>query len=317
MTLLVALVAQVLHLLLMLAAAPLALGLSRSLAARLAGRAGASPIQPWRDLWRLMRKQAVFAESASGLFENAPAAAFAATIVATALVPSFALGMPAAGLGDLIAVAGLLMLARVTLALAAMDSGTAVGGLGASRAMALAGMTEPALLLAIVPLALLVGTTNLDTMAGVLREGAVGLKLPLVLAVAALALVALSRLRAPDPAASPYSEVATGDAALAREYSGRSLGLLVWGDALRRLLWLSLLADVAVPVGLADAAGNPLWWVAGAAIWAVKMAALSVAVAVWQAAQPARAERWVRMLGAAVLLGLLAVAVLAVEGVGQ
>jgi len=316
-TLLFALVVQVLHLLLMLATAPLALGLSRSVAARLAGRAGASPIQPWRDLWRLLRKQAMFAESASGLFETAPAVAFAATLLATAMVPSFALGMPAAALGDLIAIAGLLMLARSTLALAAMDGGTAVGGLGASRAMAGACLTEPALLLAIFPLALLVGTTNLDTMAGVLREGAVGLKVPLVLAVAALAFVALSRLRAADPAASPFCEVATGEAALAREYSGRSLGLLVWGDALRRLLWLTLLADVAVPVGLADTAGNPLWWVTGAAIWAGKVAVLTVAVALWQAALPARAARWVQMLGAAVLLGLLASAFLVVEGVGQ
>jgi formate hydrogenlyase subunit 4 len=316
-TLLLALVVQVLHLLSMLAAAPLALGLSKSVAARLAGRAAASPIQPWRDLWRLLRKQAVFAESASGLFENAPAVAFAATVLAAAMVPSFALGMPAAAMGDLVAIAGLLMLARTTLALAAMDSGTAGGGLGASRAMARASVTEPALLLAIFPLALLAGTTNLDTMAGVLREGAVGLKMPLLLAFAALALVAFSRLRPAISAASPFAEMAATEDALAREYSGRPLGLLVWGDALRRLLWLSLLADVAVPVGLANAAGNPLWWVAGAAIWAVKISVLTVAVAIWHAALPDRAERWVGMLGAAALLGLLATAFLVVEGVGQ
>jgi formate hydrogenlyase subunit 4 len=307
---LVALAAQLLHLLLLPAAAPLALGASRAVAARLAGRAGPPVLQPWRDLLRLWRKQAVFAETASGLFEAAPAVAFAASWLAAALVPSFALGMAGAPVADLLVVAGLLLLARATLALAAMESGTALGGLGASRSMALTAFTEPALLLAVLPLALLVGTTNLDVMLGVLREGAVGLRVPLVLAVAALGVVAAARLRSEDPPIAPFAEAAMADDALGQEYAGRHLALLHWGAALRRLLWLGLLADLAAPFGLADAVGNPLGWLVGLIAWVGKVAVLTVALALWQSLRAGRAARPAEVFGAAVLLGLLAAAFL-------
>ena len=88
-----ALITQVLHLALMLAAAPLLVGITRWLKARLMGRRGASPLQPWRDLDKLLRKRPVLAENASWISEAAPHTAFAASLVAAALVPSFTRGM--------------------------------------------------------------------------------------------------------------------------------------------------------------------------------------------------------------------------------
>ena len=72
-----------------------------------------------------------------------PAVSFAAIAAAALLVPSFALGMTLAPLSDLIVIAGLLTLARCTLALAGMDVGTAFGGIGASRDMTFATFAEP------------------------------------------------------------------------------------------------------------------------------------------------------------------------------
>ena len=72
MSLLLALIAQILHGALMLAAGPLVVGFIRLVKARLLGRAGPSPLQPWRDLARLFRKQPVVAEGASWLFRAAP-----------------------------------------------------------------------------------------------------------------------------------------------------------------------------------------------------------------------------------------------------
>ena len=307
----IALLAQGLHLLLVLAAAPLAAGLSDRIAARLAGRAGPKLAAPWRDLMRLWRKQSVFAEAASGVFEVAPGLAFAATLLAAAFVPSFALGMAAAPVGDVLVVAGLLLLARVVLALAALESGTALGGIGASRSLALAAFTEPALPLALLPLALLVGTTNLDVMAGVLREGTLGLRAPLLLAICCAGVVAVTRLsRDAAPATTPFGEAAMTEDALAQEYGGRHLALLQWGTALRRLVWLSLLADLAAPFGLADAGAGPLWWLLGAALWAIKIAALTLALSLWQAARAGRPGRLEDAFGLALLLGLLAAALL-------
>jgi formate hydrogenlyase subunit 4 len=162
---LIALLVQVLHIALVLAAAPLLVGYLRRMKARLLGRGGPPLTQPWRDLARLARKQPVMAENASWLFAGAPAASFAATLAAAALVPSFALGMTTAPIADLLVIAGLLTLGRCTLALAGMDIGTAFGGIGASREMTFAVFAEPALLLVIFTLALLAGTTNLDAVA--------------------------------------------------------------------------------------------------------------------------------------------------------
>ena len=123
MSVLVALLAQALHVLLMLAAAPLVTGLIRTVKARLLGRVGPPILQPWRDLARLARKQPVLAENASWLFAGAPAVAFSATLAAAALVPSFALGMTTAPLADLLVIGGLLTVARCALGLAGMDVG--------------------------------------------------------------------------------------------------------------------------------------------------------------------------------------------------
>ena len=93
MNLLSGLIAQLLHIVLMATAAPTLIGLTGWLQARLAGRHGPPVLQPWRDLAKLLRKQTVMAESASGLTEWAPFVCAAAVAIAACLVPSFAWGM--------------------------------------------------------------------------------------------------------------------------------------------------------------------------------------------------------------------------------
>ena len=70
-----AILTQLLHLALVLAAAPLVVGGIRWLKARMMGRRGASPLQPWRDSGKLLRKRPVLAENASSSAEAAPYAA--------------------------------------------------------------------------------------------------------------------------------------------------------------------------------------------------------------------------------------------------
>jgi formate hydrogenlyase subunit 4 len=99
-------------------------------------RAGGPPVlQPYRDLLKLIRKQAVLAENASWLFRSGPYMIFAATWVAAALVPTFATGMIFSWAGDLIAIIALIGSARFFLALTGMDIGTSFGGIGSSREM--------------------------------------------------------------------------------------------------------------------------------------------------------------------------------------
>jgi hypothetical protein len=60
------------QMLLVLLLAPLLTGLTRKVRARILSRRGPSLIQPYRDLVRLMRKEAVLAENASWLFRGDP-----------------------------------------------------------------------------------------------------------------------------------------------------------------------------------------------------------------------------------------------------
>lgn len=315
MTLLAGLITLVLHLLLVIAAAPLVVGLVRKIKARLVGREGPPVIQAWRDTLRLLRKQPVVADGTSWLFRAAPSVGLAAILAALLLVPSFAFGMATAGASDLLVILGLLGLARCTLALAAMDSGTAFGGIGASREMLFAAFAEPALMLVVITLALLAGTTNLDVIASVLGSGVLGLRVSLALALGALMAVAIvecGRIPVDNPAT--HLELTMVHEAMVLEYSGRHLALIELAAALKLLLWFSLIATVFVPVGLAPPGVAPLSWAVGMLFWAGKMAVLGVMLAVFETTRAKmRVFRVPEFLGVAMLLAMLAAVLLLVS----
>jgi formate hydrogenlyase subunit 4 len=306
-TILAGILTQMLHLALVLAAAPLVLGGIRWTKARMMGRVGAHPLQPLRDLLKLLRKRPVLAENASWISRAAPYLGAAAALAALALVPSFSRGMLFAPLGDLILIAGLLALGRVALALAGLDVGTAFGGLGAAREMSFAALAEPALLLAVLILSMLAGSTGLETIAATFQEGGVGLRVSLVLALIALLAVAVAEnARIPVDNPATHLELTMVHEAMILEASGRHLALWEAAAALRLTLWLALIAAVFFPFGTAPAGFAPLGWIIGILLWAAKMAALCLALAAFESAiAKMRVFRVPEFLGVAVLLGLL------------
>jgi formate hydrogenlyase subunit 4 len=306
---------QVLHIALVLVGAPLLTGVVRWLKARMMGRRGADPLQPVRDLLKLLRKKPVLAENASVVSLAAPYLAVGAAVAAAALVPSFARGMAFAPLSDLILVAGLLALGRVAMALAGMDVGTPFGGLGASREMSFAALAEPALVVAALSLAILAGTTNLDAIAGAFRDGGLGLRVSLGLALVALLAVAVAEnARIPVDNPATHLELTMVHEAMILEASGRHLALWDFAAQMRLLLWLALLAAVFLPLGQAPAGAAPHLWVVGLLAWAVKMGGLALGLAAFESAiAKMRVFRVPEFLGAALLLGLLGAVLLFVS----
>jgi formate hydrogenlyase subunit 4 len=315
MLVLAAVLAQLLHLALMLVAAPLLVGGIGWLKARMMGRRGASPLQPYRDLDKLLRKRPVLAENASAVSELAPYLGFAACLAALALVPSFTLGMALAPAADLLLVAGLLALARMALALAGMDVGTAFGGLGAAREMSFASFAEPALLVAALSMVMLAGSSNLDQIVAALRDGGFGLRISLALAAAAMLAVAVAEnARIPVDNPATHLELTMVHEAMLLESSGRHLALWDAQAALRLTLWLALIAAIFLPFGTAPAGAGPLDWALGLLAWGAKMAGLAFALAVFESAiAKMRVFRVPEFLGAALLLALLAAALLFVS----
>ncbi len=312
---LAAILTQLLHVALVVLAAPLLVGGIRWLKARMLGRRGASPLQPWRDLDKLLRKRPVLAENASAVSEVAPYLGFAACLTALALVPSFALGMALAPLADLLLVAGLLALARMALALTGLDVGTAFGGLGAAREMSFASFAEPALLVAALSFVMLAGSSNLDQIAAALRDGGFGLRISLALAAAAMLAVAVAEnARIPVDNPATHLELTMVHEAMLLESSGRHLALWEAQAALRLTLWLALIVAIFLPFGTAPAGAGPLAWALGLLAWVVKMAGLALALAVFESAiAKMRVFRVPEFLGAALLLALLAAALLFVS----
>src|SRR4051794_23015850 len=180
------------QMLLLLLLAPLLTGFVRKAKARLLRRRGPSLVQPYRDLLRLLRKEVMLAENASWLFRAVPYLVFAVTWVAAALVPTFALGLTFSWSADLIAIVGLLGTARFFLALAGLDIGTSFGGIGSSREVMIASLAEPALIMVVFPLALIAGSTQLSTLAGIMATPQIGLRVSLGLALFALIIIAIA-----------------------------------------------------------------------------------------------------------------------------
>ncbi|MBX9635371.1 MAG: NADH-quinone oxidoreductase subunit H, partial [Magnetospirillum sp.] len=167
---------QLVQIILVVALAPLVTGYVRLVKARLNGRRGAPAWQPYRDLYRLLQKEAIIAHSASWIFRAAPYVAFASVWLAACIIPTFTTNIFLAPAADLIALVALLALGRFWIALAGMDVGTAFGGIGASREMLIASLAEPAMLMVSFSLSLVSGTTQPAQIVAFVLGGNVGIE---------------------------------------------------------------------------------------------------------------------------------------------
>jgi formate hydrogenlyase subunit 4 len=263
---------QGVQMMLVLALAPLLLGFTRKVKARLLRRRGPPLLQPYRDLLRLTRKEAVLADNASWLFRSGPYMIFATTWVAAALVPTFATGLEFSYVADLIVITALIGSARFFLALLGMDVGTSFGGIGSSREMMFASLAEPAMIMIAFTLALLAGSTQLSEIAHYMLTQA-SLRVSLGLALAALVIVALAEnARIPVDNPATHLELTMVHEAMVLEYSGRHLAVIEFAAALKLLLYLSLIGCIFVPWGLAPANGSIADYAIGIATYLGKLA---------------------------------------------
>ena len=300
-----------------LALAPLLTGYVRTLKARLLGRRGPPVLQPYRELVRLLRKEAVLADTASWVFRVAPYLVFATIWVAAALVPTFAAGLLLSYAADMIAIVALLASARFMLALAGLDVGTSFGGIGSSREMMIASLAEPAMLMVVFTLSLLAGSTQLSSIAAFMQGPGVGLRVSLGLALVGLVMVALAEnARIPVDNPATHLELTMVHEAMILEYSGRHLALVEAAAAVKLLLYLSIIACVFVPWGIAVAGQGFAAYLVGLGAYLAKLAVGGFLLAVFETAiAKMRVFRVPDFLGAALMLGLLATLLLFVSRV--
>lgn len=265
-----------LHLLLLLALAPLVTGCIRSWKAKLQMRQGPPPWQPYLDLLKMWRKDMVISEHASWVFSAAPHIVFVTALLAGLMIPFLQTKAPLSSFGGALAVIGLLALGRFFLALAGLDPASAFGGMGSSREMTISAIAEPAMMLAIFTVAITAGSTDLSQILSATQQPNWKLLNPThALAFVALFIVVLAETgRIPVDNPATHLELTMIHEAMVLEYSGRHLALMEWGASLKQLALLTLLINVFFPAGIATE------WSAGALTLSMtcflgKLAALS------------------------------------------
>lgn len=309
MTALVSLLGQGAQMFLVLLIAPGVVGITRIVKARLMRRRGPPLLQSYRDLLKLVRKEAVVAENASWLFRVAPYLIFALTWVAAALIPTFASGLMFNWAADAIALVAILGTARVMLALAGMDVGTSFGGIGSSREMMIATLAEPAMLLVVLTMSLAAGSTRLPEVSNFFVEQPLAVRVSLALALLALMIVALAEnARIPVDNPSTHLELTMVHEAMVLEYSGRHLAMIEAASQLRLVAYISLIACLFVPFGMAPANAGPAAWLAGVVSFLAKIVVGAVGLGIWEVSiAKMRVFRVSEFLGVAFIFAFLAI----------
>jgi len=294
----------------MLALAPLLRGLIKKMKAALQTRQGPPLLQVYYDLAKLLRKEPVRSATASWLYVAGPRMYFATAVAATTLVPVWMAAAPLEAAGGVLALVGILALGRFFLATAALDTGSPFGGMGASREMTIAALAEPALMLGLFTAALSAGSLNLGALVRGLLDRGAAFHPSDILALAGLFIVVIAETgRVPVDNPATHLELTMIHEAMVLEYAGADLALVEWASAVKELLYLTLLADLFAPIGIATIA-TPALIALAVVIWAAKIFLLAVAVTLVESTNAKlRLFRVPDLMAVSLGLGFLALAI--------
>ncbi|HNQ89115.1 MAG TPA: NADH-quinone oxidoreductase subunit H [Verrucomicrobiota bacterium] len=240
---------------------PLLIGVIQRTKAVFAGRKGPSLFQPYFDLWKLWRKGAVYSRTTTWVFRAGPVMGLAAVGTATLLVPIGSVAAPLAFAGDLVLFAYLLGLMRFVTVLAALDTGSAFEGMGASREVWVSALAEPALLLALGVVAQGTNALSLSGMFAGLADQGLKMGPALALVLVALLIVVLAenaRIPVDDPAT--HLELTMIHEVMVLDHSGPDLGFVLYGAAVKLWVLGLLIVNTLLPLGT------------GSATWSLAMA---------------------------------------------
>lgn len=303
------LASQLFQTLLVVLAAPLMLGWVNQCRAWLQNRSGPGWLQPYRVLRKLFLKDAVLAYNASPLLRITPYIVFGCMALAASIVPVLATDLLFSPAADVIALVGLFALARVFMALAAMDVGTAFGSMGARREMLIASLAEPALLMVVFTPSLISGSTALTTIVETLAHNKLAIYPSMAFAGIAFVMVMLAEnARIPIDNPATHLELTMIHEAMILEYSARHLALMEWANAVKLTIYSAIGVALFLPWGIAQAGDwsmMPLAIVAFAAKMAAGGAALAILETVSAKVRIFRAPEFLSMAFMLAVLGIL------------
>lgn len=249
------------HLFLILFFPPLLLGVTGKTKAWFAGRTGVPLFQVYWDLLKLLRKGAVYSQTATWLFVAGPIVSLASVLLAGLFLPLVCGAAPLHFTGDLILFAALLGLGRFFTVLAALDTGSSFEGMGASREMTFAALAEPALILALLILSVNSQTLTLSDALQPISFSAWRQAVPLFfclsLALGVVLLAENARLPVDDPAT--HLELTMIHEVMVLDHSGVDLAFILYGSAIKFFLMATMIVRILVPLPSASAWAAPVF----------------------------------------------------------
>jgi formate hydrogenlyase subunit 4 len=301
---------QIAQVVTVLAFAPLLQGTILQFQERVQRAQGPGLFQPYRDLWKLFHKQIVAPETASWIYWIAPIVAFTAMMTVPILIPVLTdFPLPLSDMGDILGGGLILTLGSFMIVLAGLDSGSAYGGIGSSRAVMVAILAEPTLILVFVGITLL-AKAMLPFVVNHLLVGSPAVywspaHLFLVAAFFILLLVETDRLPIHS---STHIEVYMIDEARILEYSGPLLALLKWAAMMKQFILYTIFSNVLVlPWGLSQQ-GTAVGVLGAMAALAGKFLLVALVVVFVETAQSRlRFYRYQEPLAASFLLAVLSI----------
>jgi formate hydrogenlyase subunit 4 len=241
--------ASIIQFFLVLILSPLLIGIISRTKAKFAGRKGQPLLQPYYDLIKLVKKGSVYSTTSTWVFRLGPVIGLGAVIISLMIVPSGGNGGMLSFAGDFIFMAYLLGLARFVTVIAAMDTGSAFEGMGASREVQFAIITEVVLLLGLAVLAIGTQEISLTGIYAGLWTHYVSPLGPVAFLVAFAFLIVLlvenARIPVDDP--NTHLELTMIHEVMVLDHCGVDLAFIQYGAALKLWLFSSLLAGIAIP----------------------------------------------------------------------
>jgi formate hydrogenlyase subunit 4 len=238
--------------------APFLLSVINRTKALYGGRRGQPWLQPYYDLWRLLRKGAVYSRTTTWVFRAGPIVGLAAVATALLMLPFGGSPGVLSFQGDFILFVYLLGVARLFLVLAALDTGSAFEGMGANREVLYSALAEPAVMLGLAALAKqVIDPSKAESLLSLssLHEGmtwsvwaTAGLVVPLVVIAWWVVLLAeTSRIPVDDP--TTHLELTMIHEVMVLDHSGPDFAYITYTAALKLWLFGGLLLGLLFPVG--------------------------------------------------------------------
>jgi formate hydrogenlyase subunit 4 len=182
--------------------------------------------------------------------------------------------------------------------------------MGSSREMTVAALAEPALMLGLFTVALWGGSLNLGDLVRTTAQRGLSAHPSDLLAAAALFIVLIAESgRVPVDNPATHLELTMIHEAMVLEYSGTDLALVEWASALKELLFMTLLVNLFLPLGLALSARPAPIAIAGG-LYLAKVLVLALAITVVEVTNAKlRLFRVPELMAASLGLGFLALTI--------